>query len=95
MTRDCLTGTAKRLAPQQAPVPRPVSVVFSALNEAGTIEPALRSLLSLDYPNLEFIAINDRSTDDTGVTRYRLDELRKAHRMQTTGSKPPRQSSKA
>ena len=88
-------GLLRNVAPSIAgPTPR-VSVVFSALNEAGTIEPALRSLLSLDYPNLEFIAINDRSTDDTGVTRYRLDELRKAHRMQTTGSKPPRQSSKA
>ena len=44
-----------------------VSILFSALNEAETIEPALRSLLSLDYPNLEIIAINDRSTDATGT----------------------------
>ena len=46
--------------------PARVSIIFSALNEAGTIEPALRSVLAIDYPNLEIIAINDRSTDATG-----------------------------
>ena len=29
-----------------------VSIIFSALNEAETIEPALRSVLALDYTNL-------------------------------------------
>ena len=42
-----------------------VSLVVSALNEAATIEPALRSLLAIDYPDLEIIVINDRSTDAT------------------------------
>lgn len=42
-----------------------VSIVVPALNEARTIEPALRSLLNLDYPNMEVIAVNDRSTDAT------------------------------
>lgn len=45
----------------------PVSVVFSARDEGRKIEHACRSLLELDYPALEIIAINDRSTDDTGV----------------------------
>lgn len=45
--------------------PPKVSIIVAALNEAATIEPALRSLLSIDYPNLEVIAINDRSTDAT------------------------------
>jgi glycosyltransferase involved in cell wall biosynthesis len=53
-----------------------VSIVFSALNEAATIEPALRSLLALDYPGLEIIAIDDRSTDATGPI---LDRLAQAH----------------
>lgn len=53
-----------------------VSIIFSALNEAGTIEPALRSVLALDYPNLEIIAINDRSTDSTGEI---LDRLSREH----------------
>ena len=42
-----------------------VSLIVSALNEAATIEPALRSLLAIDYPDLEIIVINDRSTDAT------------------------------
>ena len=42
-----------------------VSLIVSALNEAATIEPALRSLLAIDYPDLEMIVINDRSTDAT------------------------------
>lgn len=43
-----------------------LSVVVPACNESATIERAMRSLLAIDYPGLEIIAINDRSTDDTG-----------------------------
>ncbi|HEY8605626.1 MAG TPA: glycosyltransferase family 2 protein [Noviherbaspirillum sp.] len=43
-----------------------VSIVVAALNEADTIGPALRSLLAIDYPHLEVIVVNDRSTDGTG-----------------------------
>lgn len=50
----------------------PLSVIIPALNEADTIEPALRSLLAADYPALELIAINDRSTDATGAILDRL-----------------------
>ena len=53
-----------------------VSIIFSALNEAETIEPALRSMLALDYTNLEIIAINDRSTDATGAI---LDRISREH----------------
>ena len=42
-----------------------VSIIVSALNEADTIEPALCSLLAIDYPELEIIVIDDRSTDAT------------------------------
>ncbi len=49
-----------------------VSVIIPALNEAATIEPALASVLALDYPDLEIIAINDRSTDQTGPILDRL-----------------------
>ena len=44
-----------------------VTIVVSALNEGQTIKPALLSMLAVDYPNLSIIAINDRSTDDTGA----------------------------
>lgn len=53
-----------------------LSIVFSALNEENEIEAALTSLLNLSYPNLEIIAINDRSTDKTSEI---LERLQKTH----------------
>jgi cellulose synthase/poly-beta-1,6-N-acetylglucosamine synthase-like glycosyltransferase len=51
-----------------------VSIVVAALNEEETIESAMRSLLALDYPHLEIIAVDDRSTDRTGEILDRLSE---------------------
>jgi len=49
-----------------------VTIVVPARNEAAEMEAALRSLLVLDYPQLEVIAINDRSTDATGEIMDRV-----------------------
>jgi glycosyltransferase involved in cell wall biosynthesis len=49
-----------------------VSIIVPARNEAEHIETALSSLLSLDYPDYEVIAVNDRSEDDTGSIMERL-----------------------
>ncbi len=43
-----------------------VSVIIPALNEEENIENALQSVLALDYPHFEIIAVNDRSSDSTG-----------------------------
>lgn len=42
-----------------------LSVIISACNEADTLADAMRTLLAQDYPNLEVVLVNDRSTDGT------------------------------
>lgn len=49
-----------------------VSVVIAARNEARKIEQGLQSVLAQDYPNLEFIVVDDRSTDETGSILDRI-----------------------
>lgn len=53
------------LPAEYAQLPR-LSVVVAARNEARNIEAALSSVLSQDYPALEVVVVNDRSTDETG-----------------------------
>jgi glycosyltransferase involved in cell wall biosynthesis len=43
-----------------------LSVIIPACNEAVEIEDAARTLLNQDYPNLQLIYVDDRSTDTTG-----------------------------
>ena len=42
-----------------------ISVLAPAYNEESTIAESVRSLLALNYPNLELILVNDGSTDGT------------------------------
>ena len=49
-----------------------LALIFAARDEAGMVGPATRSMLAQDYPNLQVIAVDDRSTDGTGAI---LDEI--------------------
>lgn len=66
------------LKPLASPAPSSeipsLSVVLAARNESDCIETCVRSLFRQDYPGLEVIAVNDRSTDDTGTILDRLAE---------------------
>lgn len=61
--------TSPDASPGRAPH---VSIVVAARNEARDIEAALLTLVGQDYPHLEIIVVNDRSTDDTGAIIDRL-----------------------
>ena len=64
----------EEVAPPRADEPPPprLSVIVAARNEERSVEPALRSLLALRYPDLEVIFVNDRSEDRTGAIAGRL-----------------------
>jgi len=49
-----------------------VSIVVAARNEERRIEAAARTLLAMDYPRLEVVIVEDRSTDGTGAILDRL-----------------------
>ncbi len=57
------------LAGAEMPV---VSIIIPACNEERNLAEALQSVLHQDYPRLEIIVINDRSTDATGDILNRL-----------------------
>jgi len=66
-----------------AELPR-LSVIVAARNESDCIETCIRSLFRQHYANLEVVAVNDRSTDDTAQILDRLavefaDRLRVLH----------------
>ena len=50
---------------RESPFTIPVSIVAPAFNEAVCITAAVKSLLSLQYPEYEVIVVNDGSTDGT------------------------------
>jgi glycosyltransferase involved in cell wall biosynthesis len=53
-----------------------ISLLFAARDEEEKLPAALATLMEIDYPNLEVIAVDDRSNDATGCI---LDEFAAAH----------------
>ena len=53
-----------------------VSILFAARDEEEKLPAALDTLMEIDYPDLEVIAVDDRSQDSTGRI---LDEFAAAH----------------
>ena len=53
-----------------------ISLIFAARDEEEKLPAALATLVAIDYPYLEIIAVNDRSQDSTGRT---LDEFACTH----------------
>lgn len=49
-----------------------LSIVIPACNEADAMQPANDARAALTYPSLEFVYVDDRSTDDTGAMLDRL-----------------------
>lgn len=58
--------------PPPLPDAPPVSYLIPCHNEAANVAETIQSLLEQDYPEFEIIAINDASTDNTGLV---LDEI--------------------
>ena len=71
--RHAFTVLASVMPKDEDPLPA-VSVVIPARNEERNLEQALASVLALDYPDLQIIAVNDRSTDNTGVILEKMAE---------------------
>lgn len=62
----------RQIAPRlPARAPR-LSIIAAARDEARHVRQAVSALLAIDYPDLEVILVNDRSSDGTGAI---LDEL--------------------
>ena len=55
-----------------------LSIIIPACNEEQHIEQAAKTLITQDYPELEIILVNDRSTDNTGeiIDRLASDDVR-------------------
>ncbi len=64
----------------RSPLAPPIAVLVPAYNEASGIGDSVRSLLALDYPQLEVVVINDGSADETLQRLIEVFDLRAVRR---------------
>ena len=84
-----LPGIPNLLAPERDQTPEgapSITVIVPARDEANNIGATLNSLLQQDYPNLQIIAVNDRSADTTGdiITTLAAQHPAKLHALHIT-----------
>lgn len=83
------TGLLKDIPPARlSPLPG-VSIIIPARNEERNIGEALQSVLNQDYINLEFIIVNDRSTDNTGAILAQMEKEHPRLQVHTVTTLPP------
>ena len=75
IARDADARAWQRLPRAFSSLEPPVSIIVPAYNEEATIAGALRSLLQLEYSELEIVVVNDGSTDGTMEVLAREFEL--------------------
>jgi len=66
-----LLAAGPREPERSVPLPS-LSVIVTACNEAAGIEASVRRLLAQEYPDLQIVVVDDRSTDGTGEILDRL-----------------------
>lgn len=74
--------------PLRGPDVPTVSIVVAARDEAPFIGAAVRTMLGQDYPHLEVIVVDDRSTDGTGAVLADLAASDRRLRVVTVGELP-------
>jgi len=79
----------REIPPVTGPFFPKISIIIPARNEARKLEFALQSILRLDYPQLEIIVVNDRSTDETGQILDRIAQADGRLTVQHISTLPP------